>query len=397
MKNFEEHNFKNRRVIVRVDFNVPINEKFEITDNTRIKAAIPTLSKILSDGGSLIVMSHLGRPKGSAQDKFSLKHIVNEFSKELGTEVQFVNDCIGKEVEERASNLKSGEVLLLENLRFHNEETKGDESFAKRLAGLADFYINDAFGTSHRAHASTAIIANFFNAENKSFGHLIESELKAVSKVLESPLRPFTAVMGGAKVSDKILLIERMLDKVDNLIIGGGMSYTFFKAQGGQIGNSLVEEDKLDLALKIINLAEEKGVKLHLPKDSIVADNFSNDAKIDTASNMNILEGYMGLDIGKEAIEDFSEVISNSKTILWNGPMGVFEMSNFENGTKLVGKAIAESTKRGAYSLIGGGDSAAAVNKFELGNEVSYISTGGGALLELLEGKELPGIKAIKS
>ncbi len=395
MITFDEHNFKNKRVIVRVDFNVPLNDRFEITDNTRIKAAIPTLSKVLSDGGSLIVMSHLGRPKGSPQEKFSLKHIVKDFSDELGSQVQFVNDCVGKEVEETVANLKRGEVLLLENLRFHNEETEGDEAFAKKLAHLADFYINDAFGTSHRAHASTAIIANYFSTENKSFGHLIESELKAVSKVLENPSRPFTAVMGGAKVSDKILLIERMLDKVDNLIIGGGMSYTFFKAQGGEIGNSLVEEDKLDLALKIIKLAEEKGVKLHLPKDSIVADKFANDAKIISSINMNIPEGYMGLDIGEGAIADFSDVIHKSKTILWNGPMGVFEMSNFENGTKSVGKAIADSTKNGAYSLIGGGDSAAAVNKFGLGKEVSYISTGGGALLELLEGKDLPGISAI--
>ncbi|MEQ8907886.1 MAG: phosphoglycerate kinase [Vicingaceae bacterium] len=395
MKKINEYNFKSKRVLVRLDLNVPLNENFEVTDTTRIDAAIPTIQKIINDGGAAILMSHLGRPKGERNGKFSLKHIVNALSQKLGTEVKFVNDCIGEEVQQTAAKLDSGEVLLLENLRFHKAETEGDAGFAKKLADLAEVYVNDAFGTAHRAHASTAIVASFFD-EEKLFGYVIEKELAAVEKVVEQNERPFTAIMGGAKISDKIMLIEKMLDKVDNLIIGGGMSYTFFKAMGGKVGNSLVEEDKLNLARTILELAKEKDVKLSLPVDSKIASEFSNEADTDTADNMQIKNGYMGLDIGPKAVEDFSEIIAKSKTILWNGPMGVFEMSNFETGTKSVAEAIVQATKNGAYSLIGGGDSAAAVNKFGFQDQVSYISTGGGALLEYLEGKTLPGIAAIQ-
>lgn len=395
MKNIKDYNFKAKRVIVRLDLNVPLNENFEVTDTTRIDAAIPTIQKIINDGGAAILMSHLGRPKGERNGKFSLKHVVNALSQKLGTEVMFVNDCIGEEVQQAAAKLDSGEVLLLENLRFHKAETEGDAGFAKKLADLAEVYVNDAFGTAHRAHASTAIIASFFE-EEKMFGFVIEKELAAVEKVVEQNERPFTAIMGGAKISDKILLIEKMLDKVDNLIIGGGMSYTFFKAMGGNIGNSLVEEDKLNLARTILDLAKEKEVNLSLPIDSKIANEFSNEAETKTADNMEITEGFMGLDIGPKAIKDFSEIIAKSKTIMWNGPMGVFEMSNFEEGTKAMAEAISQATKKGAYSLIGGGDSAAAVNKFGFQDQVSYISTGGGALLEYLEGKTLPGIAAIQ-
>tara|TARA_B100001109_G_scaffold255892_1_gene262582 strand:- start:19603 stop:20793 length:1191 start_codon:yes stop_codon:yes gene_type:complete len=395
MKKINEYNFSGKRVLVRLDLNVPLNENFEVTDTTRIDAAIPTIQKIINDGGAAILMSHLGRPKGERNGKFSLKHIVNALSQKVGKEVKFVNDCIGEEVQQVSAKLDAGEILLLENLRFYKAETEGDAGFAKKLADLADVYVNDAFGTAHRAHASTAIVASFFD-EEKMFGYVIEKELAAVEKVVENNERPFTAIMGGAKISDKILLIEKMLDKVDNLIIGGGMSYTFFKAMGGKIGNSLVEEDKLNLARTILELAKEKEVNLSLPVDSKIASAFSNDAETDFADNMEIKDGFMGLDIGPQAITDFSELIKKSKTILWNGPVGVFEMSSFEDGTKMIAQAIVEATEKGAYSLIGGGDSAAAVNKFKFQDQVSYISTGGGALLEFLEGKTLPGIAAIQ-
>ena len=394
MQNIETFDFQNKKALIRVDFNVPLNGNFEVTDATRINAAVPTIKKVFAGGGSVILMSHLGRPKGEKQDKFSLKHIVATVSEKLGVPVQFAEDCIGTAAIEAAGKIKSGEVLLLENLRFYNEETEGDVVFAKKLADLGDVYINDAFGTAHRAHASTAIIAFFF--KDKMFGYVIENELEAAQKVVENSERPFTAIMGGAKISDKILLIEKLLDKVDNLIIGGGMSYTFFKALGGEIGASLVESDKLNLARTILELAKEKNVNLCLPTDSIIASEFSNDANISGSENTSIPSGWVGLDIGPKAIEEFSAIIKKSKTIMWNGPMGVFEMSNFENGTKSVAQAIAGATENGAYSLIGGGDSAAAINKFNYQDKVSYISTGGGALLEYLEGKELPGLKAIR-
>ena len=394
MKNIEAFDFRNKKALIRVDFNVPLNDKFEVTDTTRINAAVATIKKVLAGGGSVILMSHLGRPKGQKQDKFSLKHIVSAVSEKIGLPVKFAENCIGDVAQTAAKNLKNGEVLLLENLRFYNEETSGDPSFAKKLADLGDVYINDAFGTAHRAHASTAIVASFF--DDKMFGYVIENELEAAQKVVENGERPFTAIMGGAKISDKILLIEKLLDKVDNLIIGGGMSYTFFKAMGGEVGSSLVEEDKLSLARTILDVAKKKNVNLCLPTDSIVSSAFSNDAEIGESENTSIEKGWMGLDIGPKAIEDFSNIIKKSKTIMWNGPMGVFEMSNFENGTKSVAQAIADATENGAYTLIGGGDSAAAINKFNFQDKVSYISTGGGALLEYLEGKELPGIKAIK-
>jgi len=395
MHHIETFDFQSKKALIRVDFNVPLNDKFEVTDATRINAAVPTIKKVLAGGGSVILMSHLGRPKGEKQDKFSLKHIVATVSEKLGVPVHFSVDCIGDVAKNAANNLKAGEVLLLENLRFYNEETEGDVAFAKKLADLGGVYINDAFGTAHRAHASTAIVASFF--DDKMFGYVIENELEAAQKVVENGERPFTAIMGGAKISDKILLIEKLLDKVDNLIIGGGMSYTFFKALGGKIGSSLVEEDKLSLARTILELAKEKNVNLCLPIDSVVSSAFSNDAAIGISDNTSIKEGWMGLDIGPKAIEDFLNIIKKSKTIMWNGPMGVFEMSNFENGTKSVAQAIADATEKGAYSLIGGGDSAAAINKFNFEDKVSYISTGGGALLKYLEGKELPGIKAIKN
>lgn len=395
MKSIDSYNFQNKKAIVRVDFNVPLNEQFQITDLTRINAAIPTIHKILDGGGAVILMSHLGRPKGQVQEKFSLKHIVDTLSEKLSTKVKFVEDCIGEKATAAAKELQSGEVLLLENLRFYKEETEGDATFAKKLADLADVYVNDAFGTAHRAHASTAIIASFFG-EDKLFGHVINNELKAVEQILEKGEKPFTAIMGGAKISDKILLIEKMLDKVDNLIIGGGMSYTFFKAMGGEVGNSLVEEDKLSLAKTLIDLAKTKNVNLYLPTDSVVSSEFSNEGEIKVEKNTEISDGFMGLDIGPDAVSDFTRIIEKSKTILWNGPMGVFEMSNFENGTKKMAEAIANATDKGAYSLIGGGDSAAAVNQFGFNDKVSYISTGGGALLEFLEGKTLPGIKAIE-
>ncbi|MBS9523933.1 phosphoglycerate kinase [Litoribacter alkaliphilus] len=393
VKTVDQVNFKGKKALIRVDFNVPLNDNFEVTDDTRIQAAIPTIKKILGDGGAVILMSHLGRPKGGKEDKFSLRHVVSKLESALGTKVKFVDDCIGDEVEKKASELKDGEVLLLENLRFYKEETAGDEGFAEKLSKLGDIYVNDAFGTAHRAHASTAIIAKFF--DEKVGGYLLNAELDNADKVLDSAQKPYTAIMGGAKISDKILIIEKLLDKVDNLIIGGGMSYTFAKAQGGKIGNSLVEEDKLELALELIEKAKKNGVKLLLPSDSVIADKFDNEASKDTAPNNDIPDGWMGLDIGEESRKTFSEVIKNSKTVLWNGPMGVFEMSSFEGGTKAIAEAVVEATKNGAFSLIGGGDSAAAVNKFGFGDDVSYVSTGGGALLEHMEGKVLPGVKAL--
>lgn len=390
----EDIKFKGKKALIRVDFNVPLDSEFNITDNSRIKATLPTLKKILDDGGAAILMSHLGRPKGGPEEKFSLKHVLQELQDLLGRKVKFVPDCIGDEAVELAKALKDGEVLLLENLRFYKEEEKGEKEFAKKLARLGDIYINDAFGTAHRAHASTAVVAEFF--DEKAAGYLMQSELENADKVLKNFSRPFTAVMGGAKISDKILVIDKLLDKVDNLIIGGGMSYTFAKAQGGEIGNSLLEEDKMDLALQLVEKAEKKGVKLVLPVDTIISKDFSNDAEQSTAKSGEIPGGWMGLDIGPETRTRFAEIIQSSETILWNGPMGVFEMSSFEQGTRSVAEAVVEATKRGAFSLIGGGDSAAAVNKFGFGEEVSYVSTGGGALLEYMEGKELPGVKALQ-
>ncbi|MBS1519701.1 MAG: phosphoglycerate kinase [Bacteroidetes bacterium] len=394
MKTVDQINFLGKKALVRVDFNVPLDKDYNITDDNRMTAALPTIKKILKDGGEVILMSHLGRPKDGPTEKYSLKHLVPHLSDLLGQQVEFADDCIGPEAVEKAKNLAKGQVLLLENLRFYKEEEKGDVEFAKKLAALGDVYVNDAFGTAHRAHASTSIIAQFF-PEAKCFGYLMAAELANAEKVLNGAEKPFTAIMGGAKVSDKIELIERLMDKVDNLIIGGGMAYTFAKVQGGHIGKSLVEEDKLDLANSLIAKAKTKGVNLLLPTDSIIADNFSNDANTDTASNDNIKDGWMGLDIGPASIKAFSKVVENSKTILWNGPMGVFEMEKFEQGTKAVADAVVKATENGAFSLIGGGDSAAAVAKFNLTNEVSYVSTGGGALLEYMEGKELPGVKAI--
>lgn len=395
MNTVDQYNFKDKKALVRVDFNVPLDADFNITDDKRMKAALPTIQKILNDGGSVILMSHLGRPKGTVNPKYSLRHIVGDLSRMLDIPVKFADDCIGKETQKLADNLFPGEVLLLENLRFHAEEEKGDEDFAKQLANLADVYVNDAFGTAHRAHASTTIVAKFFpNA--KYFGYLMAQEIENADKVLKGANKPFTAIMGGAKVSDKILLIENLLDKVDNLIVGGGMAYTFAKAQGGEIGNSLLEEDKLTLCLELIEKAKVKGVRLVLPVDTIIADKFDNDAQKSETRTGEIPSGWMGLDIGPETIAIFSEVIKNSKTVLWNGPMGVFEMSNFEHGTKAVAEAVVAATKNGAFSLIGGGDSAAAIAKFGFGNQVSYVSTGGGALLEYMEGKELPGVKAIQ-
>ena len=394
MKTIDDINFKGLRALVRVDFNVPLSSTFEITDFTRINAAEPTIKKILSDGGSVVLMSHLGRPKTGNEEKFSLKHLISSLSKQFGTNVKFATNCIGEEAELLSSKLKSGEILLLENLRYHPEETKGDKEFAQKLSKLGDVYVNDAFGTAHRAHASTSIIAQFF--DKKVCGYVMKSELDNAAKILNNPTRPFTAIMGGAKISDKILIIEKLLDKVDNLIIGGGMSYTFFKALGGQIGSSLVEEDKLDLAKRLIKKAKENNVSLELPIDSIIADKFADDANTKVCDNISIPEGWMGLDIGPDAQEVFRRIISRSATILWNGPMGVFEMEAFAAGTKAVAKAVRDATVIGGYSLIGGGDSAAAVNQLGYGDKVSYVSTGGGALLEFMEGKVLPGVAALE-
>lgn len=393
MKTIDQYNFSGKRALVRVDFNVPLNSKFEVTDDTRIRAALPTINKIMKDGGSVILMSHLGRPKEGPEDKFSLRHIVGHLSEKLGINVQFAADCIGQEATDKAKNLKPGEALLLENVRFYKQETKGDEAFAQKLAALGDVYVNDAFGSAHRAHASTTIVAKSF--KDKFAGYLLFSEVDNAKKVLESAKKPFTAIMGGAKISDKIQVIENLLDRVDNLIIGGGMAYTFFKAMGGKVGSSLVEEDKLELAGQLIKKAKEKGVDLKLPIDSVIADKFDNDANTKIANNNSIPDGWMGLDIGPEAIEIFSKALEQSKTILWNGPMGVFEKSNFAKGTKAIAEAVVKATGKGAFSLIGGGDSAAAVNSLGYGDKVSYVSTGGGALLEYMEGKVLPGVAAL--
>ena len=397
MKTIDDLNFEGKKALVRVDFNVPLNKvTFEVTDDTRVRASIPTIKKILSDGGSVVLMSHLGRPKEGPADKYSLKHVLSTLSKLLNIPVKFVDDCIGEKVEQQATELKTGEVLLLENLRFYKEEEKGDEAFAKKLSLLGDVYVNDAFGTAHRRHASTAVIAEFF-PENKFCGYVMANEITNDDKVMKDPQKPFTAITGGAKVSDKILIIEQLLTKVDHLIIGGGMAFTFIKALGGKIGSSLCEEDKVELAMEILNKAKSRDVTIHLPVDSVIADAFSNDATFKNVNSKNIPDGWMGLDIGPEAANSFAHVISQSKTILWNGPMGVFEMSNFENGTKTIAEAIVKATSNGAFSLIGGGDSAAAINKFNMGDKVSYVSTGGGALLEYIEGKKLPGVEMLRS
>ncbi|MFD0941947.1 phosphoglycerate kinase [Pedobacter boryungensis] len=396
MNTIDECNFKDKKALVRVDFNVPLDKDFNITDDKRMRAALPTINKILKEGGSVILMSHLGRPKGGPEEKYSLKHILGDLSRMLDLTVKFAENCIGDDVEKKAKNLFPGEVLLLENLRFHPEEEKGDIEFAEKLSKLGNVYVNDAFGTAHRAHASTTIIAQFFpNA--KYFGYLMAEELKNAEKVNHGAAKPFTAIMGGAKVSDKILLIESLLDKVDNLIIGGGMAYTFAKAQGGEIGTSLLEEDRMALCLELLAKAKAKGVNLILPIDTVIADKFDNNASKNQVDTGKIPANWMGLDIGPKTIKLFSETVKNSKTVLWNGPMGVFEMANFEQGTKAIAEAVVDATKNGAFSLIGGGDSAAAIAKFGLENEVSYVSTGGGALLEYMEGKELPGVKAIQN
>lgn len=393
MKTLNDFNFENKKALIRVDFNVPLNEELQVTDTSRIEAAKPTILKILGDGGSVILMSHLGRPKGVEQ-KYSLENIVQTVSKILGQPVKFSSDCIGEEARQAAQDLENGEVLLLENLRFHPEEKKGDEDFARELSSLGDIYINDAFGTAHRAHASTTVVAKFF--EQKAFGFLLAREIESMNRVLKDSQKPVTAVLGGAKVSTKITVIESILEKVDHLILGGGMTYTFIKAKGGKIGNSLCEDDKQEMALGILKKAEEKGVQVHLPVDSIVADSFSEFANTEVVPVDEIADGWMGLDIGPETIKNFGNILKNSKTILWNGPMGVFEMEAFSKGTVAIGEQIASATKDGAFSLVGGGDSVAAVKKFGLEDKVSYVSTGGGAMLEMLEGKSLPGIEAIK-
>ena len=395
MKTIDQLDFKDKKALIRVDFNVPLDDNFKITDDKRMRAALPTITKILNDGGSVILMSHLGRPKDGPTDKYSLKHILGDLSRMLDLEVKFAGDCIGEEAVTKAKNLFPGEVLLLENLRFYKEEEKGDVAFAEKLAQLGDVYVNDAFGTAHRAHASTSIIAQFF-PDAKYFGYLMAAEVENAEKILNHAARPFTAIMGGAKVSDKILLIEKLLDKVDNIIIGCGMAYTFAKAQGGEIGTSLLEADKQELSLELIEKAKAKGVNLILPVDTVIADKFANDADKKDVDSGHIPADWMGLDIGPKSAALFADVIKNSKTLLWNGPMGVFEMESFEVGTRAVADAVVVATKEnGAFSLIGGGDSAAAIAKFGMEDEVSYVSTGGGALLEYMEGKELPGVKAL--
>tara|TARA_B100001741_G_scaffold241663_1_gene202683 strand:+ start:663 stop:1853 length:1191 start_codon:yes stop_codon:yes gene_type:complete len=396
MKTIDQINFKGKKALIRVDFNVPLNESFKITDDTRICAALPTINKILNSDGSVILMSHLGRPKNGYEDKFSLKHLVNHISKKLNINVKFASNCIGDEITKMANQLKNGEVLLLENLRFHSEEKAGDKTFAEKLSQLADIYINDAFGTAHRAHASTAVIADFFG-DNKCFGYVMANEISNLEKILTEGERPITAIMGGAKVSSKITIINKLLDKVDKIIVGGGMSYTFAKALGGYIGDSLVEDDKIELALSLVSQAKEKGVELLIPIDSLNADAFSNDANTNVSDIDKVEDGWMGLDISEKTKAIFRKAILSSKTILWNGPMGVFEMDKFSGGTKFVANAIVDATSQGSFSLVGGGDSVAAVKKFNMQDKVSYVSTGGGAMMEYLEGKELPGIKAIKS
>ncbi|HCM34904.1 phosphoglycerate kinase [Chryseobacterium sp.] len=396
MKTINDFNFKDKKALVRVDFNVPQDDQLKVTDNTRIVAVKPTVEKILKDGGSVILMTHLGRPKGEVKDEFSLKHILGEVSSVLGQEVKFVDESIGEKAEKAASELKPGEILLLENVRFHNEEEKGDEGFAEQLSKLGDAYVNDAFGTAHRAHASTAVIAKFFTS-TKFFGLLMAKELQAIDKVLKSGEKPITAILGGSKVSTKITIIENILPAVDNLIIGGGMAFTFIKALGGKIGNSLVEEDKIPLALEILGKAKEHKVKIYLPSDAIIAESFSNDVERKEADIYAIPEGWMGLDAGHKSRDQFNDVLLNSRTILWNGPIGVFEMSHFAGGTVALGDSIAEATRLGAFSLVGGGDSVAFVKQFGYADKVSYVSTGGGAMLESLEGLELPGVAAINN
>jgi phosphoglycerate kinase len=395
MQTIHNYNFSGKKALIRVDFNVPLNENFEITDDTRIKAALPTIKKVMEAGGSPVIMSHFGRPKNGPEDKFSMRHLVGHLSKLLGVEVKMAPDCVGEEVKKMAAALKPGEVLLLENLRFHKGEEKGDEEFAKQLAELGDCWINDAFGTAHRAHASTAVIAKFF-PNDKMFGYLIESEVESLDKVVKNPKRPFTAIMGGAKVSTKITIIENLLSSVDNLILGGGMTYTFIKANGGKVGNSICEPDFLDTARNIEKLAKEKGVNLIIATDVVAADDFNENANTKILPANEIPEGWQGLDAGPESIAKFKEVIENSATILWNGPVGVFEMDKFAAGSKAVGEAIVKATQKGAFSLVGGGDSVACVNKFNLADGMSYISTAGGALLEYLEGRVLPGVAAVR-
>ncbi len=395
MKTINDFNFENKKALIRVDFNVPLNEKFEVTDNTRIQAAKPTIIKVLEDGGSAVLMSHLGRPKG-VQDEFSLRHIVDEAANVLGVQVKFVYNCVGQEAEDAVAAMEAGEVLLLENLRFHEEETKGDVGFAEQLSKLGDIYVNDAFGTAHRAHASTTVVAQFFT-DSKCFGSLLAKEIQSIDKVLRSGQKPVTAVLGGSKVSSKITIIENILDAIDHLIIGGGMTYTFIKAQGGQIGDSICEDDKQELALEILRKAAEKGVQIHLPVDVVGADAFDNNANTRVVDVKAIPDGWQGLDAGPETLKNFHEVILQSKTILWNGPLGVFEMENFAKGTIALGHSIAEATENGAFSLVGGGDSVAAVKQFGFADKVSYVSTGGGAMLESLEGKTLPGIAAVEN
>ena len=393
MRTLNDFNFENKKALIRVDFNVPLNDKFEVTDTTRIVSAKPTIIKILEDGGSCVLMSHLGRPKG-AEDQFSLRHIVSYVEEIIGVEIKFVNSCVGEEAEAAVANLQPGQILLLENLRFHSEEKKGDIAFAKQLSKLGDIYVNDAFGTAHRAHASTTIVAQFFQ-DKKCFGNLLAKEIVSIKKVMETGEKPVLAILGGAKVSSKITVIENILDKVDHLIIGGGMSFTFIKAQGGKIGNSICEDDKMSLALEILKLAKSKGVQIHIPVDVIAADDFSNDANTQVCDITNIPDGWEGVDAGPKSIALFDKVVNESKTILWNGPLGVFEMESFANGTIELGNSIANATKNGAFSLVGGGDSVAAVKQFGFQDKVSYVSTGGGAMLESLEGKTLPGIAAI--
>ncbi|MBL7895596.1 MAG: phosphoglycerate kinase [Bacteroidia bacterium] len=396
MKTVDSINFSNKRALIRVDFNVPLNDAFEVTDETRIKAAIPTLKKILKDGGSIVLMSHLGRPKEGPTNKYSLKHIVKNVSAHLGVEVQFADDCVGADAFAKSAALKPGQVLLLENLRFYKEEEKGNEEFAQKLSKHGDVYVNDAFGTAHRAHASTAVIAKFFNEGAKCFGYVMAGEVASIDKVLNNAEKPFTAIIGGAKVSDKILIIEQLMNKANNILIGGGMAFTFVKAMGGKIGKSLCEDDRLEIAKSLLEKAKAKGVNIYIPTDAIIADNFANDANKKECKITEIPDGWMGLDAGPETVKMNGEVIKNSKTILWNGPMGVFEMSSFENGTKQAANAIVEATKNGAFTLIGGGDSVAAINKYNLADKVSYVSTGGGALLEYIEQGSLPGVKAIE-
>lgn len=394
MKTISDVDFNNKRVLVRVDFNVPLNDENEITDNTRIKAAVPTIKYILENGGSVILMSHLGRPKGGYEEKFSLHHIIVELSELIGTDVKFLDDCVSEKSIEYTKELKKGEVVLLENLRFYPEEKSGDADFAKKLSNHGDIYINDAFGTAHRAHASTAVIAQYF-PNDKYFGLLLEKEIKNIDVLLHDPKPPTTAIIGGAKVSSKITIIENLIDSVDHIIIGGGMAYTFIKAQGGKVGDSLVENDYLDTAKKVLTLADEKDVTIYLPTDTIIADRFANDANAKSCDISKIPDGWMGLDIGTESIQLFNKVIQSSRTILWNGPMGVFEMESFNNGTIAIANSLVNATSNGAFTLIGGGDSVAAINQLNLSDKVSYVSTGGGAMLEYLEGKELPGIKSI--